>query len=546
MSEVLQSEAFLAVVGRLLEPSPGADGVPDGLIGRLRDGTASAEEWARFGELLLRADPGMACTLLEVAVTCKPGAARLHYLLGNALRMSARPSEAETSLRKAIAIAPFLADASLSLAHLLREQGRMNALAEVMLALWRAEPRSLQSDQRTLEFLCECERFVEADSLIGAMLDAYPDDAFLLRRAGEIALTLGRFDEARDRLRAALAIDPDQASTWLRLAHTHRFVDPDDEDLQRLVQTAARSDLTTDFTVSIDFGLGKAFDDLGRYADAATSFRRANANWQRSHPWDADHWRRFVAARVQAPALAHSGFSSDVVPVFIVGLPRSGTTLVESLLARDAQICSRSELNWIAALDRKLDAHASPAMLKFAAELFVIHLRQDDAPARYYIDKNPLNFRFIDLIGAMLPAAKIIHCRRDLRDTALSLWSQHFAHDDLAWSYGFGDIAEYARGYSTLMNHWGKNSPLSIFQLDYETLVSDPEHTIAQLRSFLGVERGSSTPDEDKNTAIVTASVWQARQQVHDKSVGRWQHYRDLLPELAALEPLQGLAHPSG
>jgi tetratricopeptide (TPR) repeat protein len=510
-------------------------------IVRLGDGTADESDWSRAGELMLRSDPGLAASLLDVAAKRLPHSAALHYLLGNALRMTAQPIAAEVSLRRAIALAPSSPDASISLAHLLREQGRMQALAKLMLALWKAEPRSLQSDQRTLGFLCECERYVEADGLVGAMLDAHPGDAFLLRRGGEIALILGRFDEARERLRATLAIDPHQASAWLRLAHTHRFVDPADEDLQLLDAAAKRNDLPVDVSVSIGFGLGKALDDLGRHADAASAFRRANASWQQGHPWDAGRWQQFVDARMHAPALSASGFSSEAVPVFIVGLPRSGTTLVESLLARDAQIRSRGELNWIAALDRQLGAQASPAMLKAAAEFFIVQLRQDDAPARFYIDKNPLNFRFLDLIAAMLPGARIIHCRRDLRDTALSLWSQHFAHEDLAWSYRFDDMADYARGYLALMKHWEKILPLPIFQLDYETLVNDPERTIGQLRSFLGAEGGASTSTDDKASVIATASVWQARQKVHGKSVGRWQHYAELLPELAAPGPLQGL-----
>jgi tetratricopeptide (TPR) repeat protein len=539
MNEGLQSEAFLAAIGHLPESFAATTAAAQGLMARLRAGTASEEEWAAAGEVLLRRDPVLARAVLEPAVGRNPGAARLHYLLGNALRMTTQPAAAEVSLRRAIALAPSDPDAGISLAHLLREQGRMQALAEVMLALWKAEPRSLQSDQRTLGFLCECERFVEADSLIGSMLETYPGDAFLLRRAGEIALILGRFDEARDRLRATLAIDPNQASAWLRLAHTHRYTDPGDEDLRLLGDAAARSDLPVDVSVSIGFGLGKALDDLGRYADAALEFRRANASWQKVHPWNAGHWQRFVAARMQAPAFSPSDFFSEAVPVFIVGLPRSGTTLVESLLARDAQMRSRGELNWIAALDRQLGAQASPAMLKAAAEFFLVHLRQDDAPTRFYIDKNPLNFRFLDLIAAMLPSARIIHCRRDLRDTALSLWSQHFAHDDLAWSYRIGDIADYARGYSVLMKHWEQTLPLPIFQLDYETLVNQPERTIAQLRSFLGAEDRASASTDDKAAAIATASVWQARQKVHGKSVGRWRHYAELLPELASIKQKQ-------
>ena len=128
-------------------------------VERLRAGTATVEEWCNAGEKLLGIDPRLARALLERAAQLQPNIPNVHYLLGNALRMLGQAQVAEASLRKAIALRPAHADASLSLAFLLREQGRMQALADVMLDLWRNEPRSLDSDRRTLAFLCECGRF---------------------------------------------------------------------------------------------------------------------------------------------------------------------------------------------------------------------------------------------------------------------------------------------------------------------------------------------------------------------------------------------------
>ncbi|HOX71173.1 MAG TPA: sulfotransferase [Dokdonella sp.] len=524
---------FATVIDRLRQQMQGAGAAT--LIDRLANGSAAESDWSAAAEVLLRSDPSAAAVLLDVAVQRWPQAASLHYLLGNALRMSARPLDAEASLRRAIALDPAHADASISLAHLLREQGRMRALAEVMLALSANEPDTLENASRTLAFLCECERYVEAGSLTGAMLGAYPHDANLLRRAGEIALVLGRFDEAQEHLRASLAIDANQASAWLRLAHTHRFVAGDDRDLLLLRAAAARTDLGADAQSAIGFGLGKALDDLGHVAEAVEVLKRANAGWHRTHPWDRAAWQRFVDARRHAPALPRSRAFGETIPVFIVGLPRSGTTLIESLLARDAQVRSRGELNWIAALARQLGPRPSEAMLAAAGNFLLTQLRQDDAPARCIIDKNPLNFRHLDVIDAILPQARIIHCRRDLRDTALSLWSQHFAHEDMAWSYDFADIGEYARGEAALMAHWESRLAAPILHLDYEALVSEPETTIATARAFLGLEPAAQTPSQGETTAIATASVWQARQEVHSRSVGRWQRYADHLPELRAL-----------
>ena len=509
----------------------GADQAP-AFIERLRNGSASESEWLEAGELLLHNDLPAAATLLELACRQSVDSVALHYQLGNALRMSARASEAEVALRKTISLDPSHANASISLAHLLREQGRMTALAEVMLASWLNLPRSLENDQRVLAFLCECGRFVEADSLVPAMLAAHPQDTFLLRRSGEIALTLGRFDEARRQLRATLERDAGQASAWLRLAHTHRFTDADDADLRFLEAAASKKDLNADVLASVGFGLGKALDDLGRFDEAAAILKRANAGWRNTHPWDTDGWQRFVEMQTHSAITEHAAVKARITPVFIIGMPRSGTTLVESLLTRDAQIRGRGELNWIPVLARQLGPNPTASTLGSAAEFLLSQLRQDDEPAHFFIDKNPLNFRYLGLISAMLPNAKIIHCRRQRRDTALSLWSQHFAHEDLAWSYDFADISNYMRGHDTLMAYWERALPASVFSLDYEALVADPEAMIARVRTFLGLEETAAQTDQERTSSIATASVWQARQKVHGQSVGRWRHYQATLPEL--------------
>ncbi|MEZ5460271.1 sulfotransferase [Dokdonella sp.] len=517
-----------------------ANGVP-ALLDRLRSGAASEQEWIGSAEQLLRADSLAALALLEVATDRFPDSSTLNYLLGNACRLNANHAEAEASLRKAIALEPSHVNASLSLAYLLREQGRMQALAAVMLALWEHEPRSLDSDKRTLAFLCECERFADADPLAKAMLAAHPDDPGLLRRAGEIALVLGRFEDSREALRRALAIDPTQASAWLRLAHTHRFTGHDDPDLGLLRAGAAREDLAEDADTAIGFALGKALDDLGDAAEAAQVLRRTNARWHASHPWDSAAWQRFVDSRIGSPALAEAAQVDDAVPVFIVGLPRSGTTLAASLLSRDARIRNRGELNWISAFAPRLGAEATTEILAGAGRYFMRQLRQDDTPAQFYIDKNPLNFRHLDQIVAMLPQARIIHCRRDLRDTALSIWSQHFAHADMNWSYAFGDIAEFIRGYQRLMSHWQTVMPERIFALDYEALVADTDATLARVHQFLGLEPDAATTTAEVKPVeiIATASVWQARQTVNTKSVDRWRRYLEYVPELELIEKNQ-------
>ena len=330
-------------------------------------------------------------------------------------------------------------------------------------------------------------------------------------------------------------------TAWLRLAHTHKFTRGDDPDLQLLREALPRTDLGDNARLCAMFGLGKALDDLGERAEAAKLLRAANAEGRARFPWDDRGWQRFVEMQLRTRVPLPLPVDDRTVPVFIVGLPRSGTTLVASQLARHPEVCNRSELNWISALAAKLGPAPSAGALTTASHVYRAQLRQDDAPVRCYIDKNPLNFRHLGLIAAMFPNARIIHCRRDVRDTALSLWGQHFAHDDMNWAYDFADIASYARGYQTLMEHWRKVLPLRVLELDYESLVSNTAANMTRLYTFLGLPAPpAAAPAGDKparsadapRDAIATASVWQARQAVYASSVARWRGYAEFVPEI--------------
>ncbi len=181
-----------------------------------------------------------------------------------------------------------------------------------------------------------------------------------------------------------------------------------------------------------------------------------------------------------------------------------------------------------------------PSALRVVRELVQKQMRRDDTPARGYIDKNPLNFRYLDLIAVLFPTARIIHCRRHRCDTALSLWMQHFAHADAAFAYDFAGITEVAAGHDQLMKHWRQALPLPVFDLDYETLASGDPDCLHRLAQFLDVspehivQAAQATPLPG-SAAITTASVWQARQALNTRSIGRWRNYAPFLPELSTL-----------
>ncbi len=506
------------------------------LVARLSNNEGSAADWRAAAETLLPTEPSLARSLLDEALQQWPRHADLHYLRGNAQRTSGNPRAAEEDLREALRLDPALVDASISLAYLLREQGRMQSMASVILAMWQKTGRTPDGDLRALTFLRDCGRHVDAASMLPTILADHAVPVRIHAIAGEIMLALGRFDQARAHLRVAVEGEPEHASAWLRLANAQRFNAADSGDFNRLEAAGARTDLSHETQVCIGFGLGKACDDLGDVERAASVLGVANARWRARQPWQRDRWLRFIDQRLGAPRTAACEVQSGVTPVFVLGLPRTGTTLVARLLAGDARVRNRGELNWIAAFAGRLATDNRPGLRDAAARMYLAQLRQDDAPAPCYVDKNPLNFLHLDLIAGLFPKARVVHCRRDPRDTALSLWSAHFMHADMGWSYDFGDIAAFAGGHARLMQHWASQALIPIHEVDYESLVADTDAEMQRLHAFIGLD-GDAQPvaaSETLTDAITTASVWQARQQIHARSVGRWQQYAPYLAPLAA------------
>lgn len=504
------------------------------LVERLRRAGAPASVWGQLAaDLLAGGDVINAGALLEQALSVHPGEPGLRYLLGNALRLQGRQEAAEHELRAVLAVVPAHAGAASSLAFLLREQGRMGEAATVMRARWQQPDRGGPEEaRRTATFLAQCNRHVEALEVCTQALAVQPD-ADLFTLSGALAMTLGQFERAAGDLRRAVGINPKLVAAWLRLALTHKFMTRDDPDLVALEALAATESAEFNVRTCAKFALGKIYDDLEDIPAAARVLRDANAAVAERVGWQTGKWNDFVANQIVA-RLPEPVAVSEIEPLFVVGLLRTGTTLVSTLLNRHPEVRNRGELGWLAELaERGASRQYAPGFLARAAELYGTQLRQDDEPVRIYIDKNPFNFRHLGLAAALFPRARVIHCRRDRRDCALSNWRQHFAHSDAGYAYRFTDIADVARGHDRLMEHWHATLSLPIFELEYETLVARPDETVVALLGFLGLDpEPRSSAAEGRQQAIDTASLWQARQPVYSSSVGRWRVYAEHLPEL--------------
>jgi len=471
-----------------------------------------------------------------------PQVPQLHYWLASMLWNLGQPEAAERELRATLTLQPDHRDAAQLLATLLRNGGRLGAAAQVMYELSARQLDSLDAVLRGAEFIRHCQRHALAARLCADALQRGPAGAPLHAQVGMLALERGRFEEARGHLLEALARGVD-VNTWLicgALALAQKYRSEQHPDFALFRAQIADSQLSVSARTATLFALAKACDDVGRAAEAAALWRQANAQARIAKPWSHERFRGDIAALLRSRT-AHALPAEAIVPVFVVGLPRSGTTLAAVTLARNAGVRDRGELPHLAFIAERLASggHRNDRQaLAEAAQLYYAHLRQDDAPARWYVDKTPTNFLRLDLVAEMFPQAHVVHCRRNRRDTALSLYAQNFGHADGDFSYDFAGIAAFAEGHDELMEHWRRTLPLPIHSLDYESLAQRPAEVAEQLRVWIGIDTTPAATQGDASEGVIgSSSLWQAKQPVYTSSIGRWRTYAPHLAELEALFP---------
>lgn len=504
----------------------------------------SENNWLNLARAaVLRGEYGEAASMTLQALREHPDSFDLRRLLAGVYLHTDRESDAESLLTNLLLERPGDVAASFTLARILLNQCRGNAAAKTLCTCFEHTQNDTESCIQATELLHSCGRARDAKTIIECALRTRPDDPRLHAYAGMLDIQLGEFRRARTHYLYALDHAP-KACEWHiphGLALTQRYRDATHPDFVRFQNCLKRDDLSDKAHSTILFALAKAHDDIGDFAKAAKYSRQANALARNATQWQAKQWRRAVEARLNTRPLAVKPEPQpDFFPIFVVGVPRSGTTLVSELLARRPQVCNRGESPWLATLAQqaKLIENPNMATLQRASKTYAAQLRQDDTcEMRWYIDKQPLNFRYVDLIMALFPNAKVIYCRRDARDTALSLWMQSFHEEVQGYAYDFSSIALVMRDCERIMTRWRKLYKGSIREVSYERLVHSPDPAITDLAEWLGLPRAETcvapklTPSH-----ISTASLWQARQPIFLRSAGRWKNYVQYVPELSGFK----------
>ncbi|HWF98608.1 MAG TPA: sulfotransferase [Steroidobacteraceae bacterium] len=463
-----------------------------------------------------------------------------------------RHRDALRLLERCLELAPGFDAARHNYASVLNRQGRAAEALDQCARLLAKEPhhpgyRSLQA-----AISANLGNYAESIAAYESVLRAYPQQPKLWMSYGHALRTTGKTAESIAAYRRALSMEPTLGEAWWSLANlkTFRFTDA---DVAAMRQALAQGDLADEDRLHFEFALGKALEDAKAYEESFTHYAAGNALRRKAHGYDPEENSRFVRgsrelfSREFLAARAGSG-AEGRDPIFIVGLPRAGSTLIEQILASHPLVEGTMELPELPKIARELAgprreeedatflrrvAALTRDELRALGERYLAEtrpLRKTDAP--FFIDKMPNNCLYVGLIHLILPHAVIIDARRHPLGCGFSCFKQHFARGQW-FSYGLEDLGRYYCDYVGLMAHFDEVLPGRVARVFYETLIADPE---AQTRRLLEHCRLPFDPAclrfYENDRAVRTASSQQVRQPIFREAVEHWRHYEPWLGPL--------------
>jgi tetratricopeptide (TPR) repeat protein len=525
--------------------------------GRPADAIAPLREAAQLqpANAIIQHDLGLAClevgriaeavAAFQLAVAGNPRYGDAYFRLGVALEKLGSTGEAIVAYDRATQLLPSLTEAWFRAGALVYMLGhRDEAIGCFRRAAATGGNTSFGRLGKARALLTE-ERNLEAEKVLRRTVALDPRNAMAHDLLGNLLSEFGRFDEARECFERAIAIAPLLAGCYYDLVRCRPVTSDDDGLLQQMEAALATPGLEAAQRLRLHLALGKAADDLGDYAlamrhlDAADAVRRGSSSFD-SAAFALETDQLIARCTPEWMACAPELGSRDATPVLILGMPRSGTTLVEQIVSNHPEVAAGGELHFWnergAAWHRSGASGTERPFLAKAAEDYLGVLRGIAPKAARVTDKMPFNFLWAGLIHMAFPRAIIIHCRRTAVDTALSIRQTHF-HPSLAFPTGGEELVMYFRSYQRLMDHWRRVLPADRFiEVDYEELTRAPEPVIRRIIAGCGLAwHDACLRPESNPRAVRTPSKWQARQPIYRNSVARWRRYEPWLGPLRAL-----------
>ena len=486
-----------------------------------------------------------AASAFRTATQLDPRLVSAHHNIAFALDHLGRGDEARMAYEATVKLAPAHQEAQFRLGQIYLGRGhRAEAAAAFHAATAAPGPSTLS------RISAACAADAEGDStaaqaMLRSLLADDPACGLAHLVLGQILTQLGQSAEAAACLERGISLRPDMVAAWQPFAANTKFTAADQTTIDRIRGCLELPHLTATQRKGLHFALGKAYDDIGAHAqamqhfDAANRIRRSIATLDRASLARQTGWLISQTPPGYLEHCAHLGVREET-PILIVGMPRSGTTLVEQILSSHPDVAAGGELAFWSQQNRAgigiLDARTPPEKAQQIASDYLAVLRAISPDAARVTDKMPFNFSMLGVIRQVFPRATIVHCRRHPVDTCLSIYATDFeAAIDFAGDRG--SLVFFYRQYLRLMAHWREVLPPERFiEVDYEALVAEPEPLTRRMVAACGLQWNDACLAPHRNRQrISTASVWQARQPIYRTSVERWRNYEPWLGELREL-----------
>lgn len=538
-------------------------------------------------------DIGKALETLQKVRTLRPGDASVWSDLGMIYQGLRQHEEARAHLQQAIELDPRNAGAHLNLGNVFSALGELDAAERHYKAAIKRDPkmtagfnnlsrtlliqgRAREGENRARQAIALEPKNALAHSHLAEALDrlgeqqqslkahqravALAPDRDTIRLAYIATLAAyGRLDEARAQCEKILEEHPQSVDALMQLSRLERFTE-EDALFEKLQTAFANEQLPALERAKLGFSLGKAEEDMKRYKAAFGRFLEANALIAEGLPYSPSQTEQQFAQIIEDTTpqlmadLAEAGHP-DPTPIFVVGMPRSGTTLIEQILASHPDVAGAGELSSIRTLqDALLRANPGKSMgealrqtppekLRGLGAAYIEQVRMLSRDARYIVDKMPANFMSVGFIRAILPNATIIHARRNATDTCLSIFKNQFVMGSMPYAYKLEWLGHYYHQYDNLMRHWAELLADDMLELDYEELIADQEKGSRALLAHCGLDWRDDVLDFHKaDRPVHTASIAQVRQPIYKTSVGIAERYGDAVTPLLDALKAQRLA----
>jgi tetratricopeptide (TPR) repeat protein len=507
-------------------------------------------------------------THLRRAIALNPNYVQAHYNLAIALAVQGKLDDAAAQYRHALALAPNFVNARNNLGIVLQRQGKLDEATAQFRQMIAYDPKDARAHYNLGNLLRAKADYTAAIEHYKQSLATRPESADAWNNLGAALAERGDLEPAREAYQKAVEANPTRAAYHRNLAYAKRF-EPGDLQLSVMEQLAANpASVPEHERVDLQFALGKAYADLKqhersfRHLLAGNALKRAQAGYDEAEAIGYMQRIRTIFDADLLRAKAGCGEAAST-PVFIVGMPRSGTTLIEQIIASHPKAFGAGELFDLDNIVQSL-AGLNGGALRFPEVVAVMSGEQlREVGARYVAaikalapkvervaDKMPWNFHFPGLIHLALPNARIIHARRDPVDTCLSCFSILFDGDGNRYTYDLGELGRFYRAYESLMGHWRAALPPGVMiEVQYEQVVAGLEEQARRIIAHCGLDwHDACLAFHETRRPVRTSSVAQVRQPIYQSSVGRWRPYREhlrpLLDELG-IDPENGMARPA-